>query len=592
MRFLRAPRWQFCTWACVLLAAFTSGQRTGESAPTEWIRAHAIPLQSVEAGHGFDDMQPLAKVVGAARIVALGEATHGTREFFQLKHRMLEFLATQMGFTIFSIEANMPEAYRLNDFVLSGRGDPAQLLKGMYFWTWDTEEVLDMILWMREFNRSGKGRLQFTGFDMQTPDVAMQIVRSFVDLHDQPYEAKLDAAWAEIAAAKKKNQAGFGVGTATFPVKAAAGKHITYSGYIKTEGITTGFAGLWWRVDGEGGKILAFDNMQNRGAKETTPWMRYEISIDVPANATNINFGVLHPGNGRAWFDSLEVKVDGKLFEDPAPFDLDFESTPPRGFYIGGQGYEVTTDSMVAHSGKQSLRSSRVTQNTESTNENSKVLEQKLARQCREVFTHLTGKRAEYLASGLRSENVDWAIQNARVVLQYALMQTGEQTRDKSMAENFEWIAEHNPKAKIVLWAHNGHIKYVSPGFDPMGSYLHQRFGKDLVNFGFSFNQGSFRAVEEGKGLRVFTVQPLGDHSFDSELAAAGIPLFALDLRQVPQGGSAGTWFRSPHAMRSIGAMYNEKDSSLPMFVATETWPDDYDAILFVEKTTPARGNP
>ena len=52
---------------------------------------------------------------------SLGEATHGSREFFQLKHRMLEFLATEMGFTIFSIEANMPEAYKLNDFVLRRR---------------------------------------------------------------------------------------------------------------------------------------------------------------------------------------------------------------------------------------------------------------------------------------------------------------------------------------------------------------------------------------------------------------------------------------------------------------------------------------
>src|SRR5258708_4474562 len=92
----------------------------GSSAPEPeaWIHAHAIPIQTVEAGHGFDDLQPLTKVVGDARIVSLGEATHGTREFFQLKHRLIEFLASQKGFTIFSIEANMPEAYRLNDFVL------------------------------------------------------------------------------------------------------------------------------------------------------------------------------------------------------------------------------------------------------------------------------------------------------------------------------------------------------------------------------------------------------------------------------------------------------------------------------------------
>ena len=51
---------------------------------TEWVRGNAIRLTTTEAGHGFKDMEPLKKVVGNARIVSLGEATHGSREFFQL----------------------------------------------------------------------------------------------------------------------------------------------------------------------------------------------------------------------------------------------------------------------------------------------------------------------------------------------------------------------------------------------------------------------------------------------------------------------------------------------------------------------------
>jgi erythromycin esterase len=156
----------------------------------DWITSHAVRLETVEPGHGFSDMAPLKRTIGDARIVSLGEATHGTREFFQLKHRMLEFLASQMGFTIFTIEANMPEAYRLNDFVLNGKGDPAKLIKGMYFWTWDTQEVLEMVLWMREFNKSGKGRVEFTGFDMQTPTVAQQIVSDFHGAHGQAVHGK------------------------------------------------------------------------------------------------------------------------------------------------------------------------------------------------------------------------------------------------------------------------------------------------------------------------------------------------------------------------------------------------------------------
>src|SRR5580704_5193640 len=89
---------------------------------SHWIRENAVPLKTVIAGAGFNDLASLKQWIGSARLVGLGEATHGTREFFQLKHRMLEFLVSELGFSIFSIEANMPEAYRLNDYVLTGRG--------------------------------------------------------------------------------------------------------------------------------------------------------------------------------------------------------------------------------------------------------------------------------------------------------------------------------------------------------------------------------------------------------------------------------------------------------------------------------------
>jgi hypothetical protein len=149
-----------------------------------------------------------------------------------------------------------------------------------------------------------------------------------------------------------------GLGTAAFPVTAAAGKHVKYSGYIKTEGVNRGWAGLWWRVDGEPGTPpLAFDNMQDRGATGTTPWTRYEIDLDVPANATHIYFGVLHEGNGDAWFDTLQVELDGVAYSDRTHFDLDFESNWPRGFYTGGKGYKVELDEQVAHTGRQSLHS-------------------------------------------------------------------------------------------------------------------------------------------------------------------------------------------------------------------------------------------
>ena len=156
--------------------------KTQADAVKKWLAEHAIRLKGVEAGRGFKDMQPLKKVIGEARLVALGEATHGTREFFQLKHRMLEFLATEMGFTVFGIEATMPEAFDVNEFVLNGKGDPAGALAGLYFWTWDTQEVLEMIRWMRNYNLDPRHekKVKFYGFDAQFPVRAASVALAYL----------------------------------------------------------------------------------------------------------------------------------------------------------------------------------------------------------------------------------------------------------------------------------------------------------------------------------------------------------------------------------------------------------------------------
>ncbi len=165
--------------------------REPKPAELDWLRKNAITFRTDRAESGFDDLRPVKGIIGDAHIVGLGEATHGTAEFFRMKHRLVEFLASEMGFTLFAIEANMPEAYRVNNYVLTGKGDPKALLRGMYFWTWDTREVLDMILWMRKFNASGKGKIQFLGFDMQTAAVAAENARKFV--------AELDPGFAKTA---------------------------------------------------------------------------------------------------------------------------------------------------------------------------------------------------------------------------------------------------------------------------------------------------------------------------------------------------------------------------------------------------------
>lgn len=126
-----------------------------------------------------------------------------------MKHRLVEFLVTEMGFNIFAIEANMPEAYRINkyimsDLVLDNYDYPKSLLKGMYFWTWNTQEVLDMINWMRQFNKRGAEKIQFTGFDMQYYMGAMQNIADYSNLSDHELKIKTDTLSSLFEQLKQK----------------------------------------------------------------------------------------------------------------------------------------------------------------------------------------------------------------------------------------------------------------------------------------------------------------------------------------------------------------------------------------------------
>jgi erythromycin esterase len=357
----------------LIAVSFAAAQPAGPV--PAWIRSHAVALKTVDAGKGFDDLRPLKAMIGDARIVALGEATHGASEFFRMKHRLVEFLNAEMGFTVFSIEAPMPDAYALNDYVLDGKGDPRELLKPLSGWHWNAQEILEFVEWMRRYNRTAKVPLQFTGFDMQRT-----------------------------------------------------------------------------------------------------------------------------PADIERW-----------------------------------QG----------------------------------------------IVNRLAGKEASV-------EDTAWAVRNARVVLQAMQARAGQQTRDQSMAENVKWILEQNPRAKIILWAHNGHVSYKPiRGFEPAGRYLREMFGDAYRCVGFNWYEGAFRASEPGKPVSDHAVEPSPAGTVEATMAAAGLPLFALNLRTLPDSGPVAEWFRSEHKARQSGPVYNPANLTAhfnPMIL-----PDTFDILLFVKATTPSR---
>jgi erythromycin esterase len=166
-----------------------------------WVRDSAVPLDTVELGRGFDDLRRVKDVIGDARVVGVGESTHGTREFFQFRHRLFEYLATELGFTVYILEADWPGTLAVNDYVLGGKGDAMTALAQTRMWVHDTQEVLEFIEWMRRYNADPKHprKLKFFGLDAGSLPKSRGVVLDYLREVDPGSVASVDALLSPVS---------------------------------------------------------------------------------------------------------------------------------------------------------------------------------------------------------------------------------------------------------------------------------------------------------------------------------------------------------------------------------------------------------
>ncbi len=130
------------------------------------------PLTGSDPTLSTSDLQSL-DFLSDARIVGMGEATHGSKEFFQMKHRLFQYLVERHGFKAIAFEMDFAEAMMFDDYIQGKRNDDlATLMKTkMLFWVWKTTEVQTLLQWMRAYNstRAESDRIRFFGIDCQYP---------------------------------------------------------------------------------------------------------------------------------------------------------------------------------------------------------------------------------------------------------------------------------------------------------------------------------------------------------------------------------------------------------------------------------------
>lgn len=156
-----------------------------------WLRTRAHPLNGAAPRSDVSDLAAFGAFVGDARVIGLGEAAHGAREFFQMKHRLFRYLVEHKGFTAIAFELSLAETEAINRYVMHGEGDPRHALGAAFFWIYNTEEVLELVEWMRAYN-AAPGRAQkirFLGFDMQFSEGAEQALFAYLAAVDPKFAA-------------------------------------------------------------------------------------------------------------------------------------------------------------------------------------------------------------------------------------------------------------------------------------------------------------------------------------------------------------------------------------------------------------------
>src|SRR6266498_289539 len=154
---------------------------------TTVIRETAEPLQGERT-----DYDALLEQIGEARFVLLGEASHGTHEFYRERAQITKRLIAEKGFSAVAVEADWPDAYRVNRYVRGAGADASANValgdfKRFPTWMWRNTDVLDFVGWLKDHNDAlgdQATKVGFYGLDLYSLFTSIEAVLAYLDKVD------------------------------------------------------------------------------------------------------------------------------------------------------------------------------------------------------------------------------------------------------------------------------------------------------------------------------------------------------------------------------------------------------------------------
>jgi erythromycin esterase-like protein len=154
----------------------------------EVLEREAVPLRAGE----MSDYDPLLDLIGDRRFVLIGEASHGTHEFYRERAQITKRLITEKGFSAVAVEADFPDANQINRFVRAEGGDDEAVdalagFRRFPAWMWRNADVLDFIGWLRSHNDDlpdDAAKVGFYGLDLYSMHTSIDEVLKYLNKID------------------------------------------------------------------------------------------------------------------------------------------------------------------------------------------------------------------------------------------------------------------------------------------------------------------------------------------------------------------------------------------------------------------------
>lgn len=530
-----------------------------------WIREHAVVLEGADPSLANDDLPAFAAMLDDARVIGMGEGTHGTREFFQFRDRVIRWLAKRNELDAILWESEFVPSLdgekALIDATVSLQGF-GPLSQGIF---WNTQENIALFEWVRQHNLSSETAVRFFGVDAFDLPSSASFSRAAARRHGgealQALDAMEDALGTSLAKACAEHQTCY--------------EHL--ASLSKSDVLQLAEGAAWladvlrdssphWE-DAVAARIVEYRVRHLLQFAQLTP----DVSLDqrVFAASERLQDAQSAASTAAARIEETLSRLDPAYWRTIEPVVTQL----PRGREIYRDRLDVAARYAWTYTIESLQARIRVGRYDHA------------GRHAKELLAAAGALRSylEFLQEMLRTPPDAMGFDNFREI---------------AMGETISAVARHlDGSGRHVFAAHNLHVGYSgAPSLAPhsAGWFARQKLGTGYLAIGTFFGEGCFQATDRGtpndapRKVRVFHLEP-APGSLEAMLMAAEIEAFALDLRQVPVKGPVARWFRAARATRDIGNGY---DAQRPEdFVYEVAITDAFDVIVFfkhVERAVPS----